>query len=197
MPKHEKKVKIDKRFKDMFTDKRFKLKYSVDKRGKPMNVTTNENLKQYYELSDSSENEQEEEGIEEEMLKSETVNNSLTKKSGPEKKPKKGSVKTLSAKEETKKEKSNIKKKKQHGEKQDTDTSDDEELTTQTVNKAGKVSVSNDKATQRRKAEKVSVTNDDKAMLRKNISKVKHKHFKICHALYCSSHFSDLDTHYN
>nr|XP_022335034.1 ESF1 homolog isoform X1 [Crassostrea virginica]XP_022335035.1 ESF1 homolog isoform X1 [Crassostrea virginica] len=191
MPKHEKKVKIDKRFKDMFTDKRFKLKYSVDKRGKPINVTTNENLKQYYELSDSSDNEQEEEGIEEEMLKSETVNNSLTKKSGPEKKQKKESVKTLSAKEENKKEKSNInKEKKQHGEKQDTDTSDDEELTTQTVNKAGKVSVSNDKATQRRKTEKVSVsnndkttqrrktekvsvTNDDKAMLRKNISKGK------------------------
>ncbi|XP_062585865.1 ESF1 homolog [Saccostrea cucullata] len=53
MSKNTQKVKIDKRFKDMFTDKRFKLKYSVDKRGKPMNTTTNENLKNYYELSDS------------------------------------------------------------------------------------------------------------------------------------------------
>lgn len=45
MLKYEKKVKIDKRFKDMFIDKRFKLKYFVDKRGKFMNVIINENLK--------------------------------------------------------------------------------------------------------------------------------------------------------
>ncbi|KAL5009090.1 hypothetical protein ScPMuIL_014671 [Solemya velum] len=54
--KEDRKVKIDKRFKPMFEDKRFKLKYTVDKRGRPVNTTTNENLKKFYELSDSSEN---------------------------------------------------------------------------------------------------------------------------------------------
>ncbi|XP_056022356.1 ESF1 homolog isoform X1 [Ostrea edulis] len=75
MPKHEKKVKIDKRFKDMFTDQRFKLKYSVDKRGKPMNVTTNENLKQYYELS-SSGDEDDEDDDEKESENEETARES-------------------------------------------------------------------------------------------------------------------------
>ncbi|XP_060581600.1 ESF1 homolog isoform X3 [Ruditapes philippinarum] len=52
MPVGQRKVKIDDRFKGMFKDKRFKLKYSVDKRGKPVNLTTDEHLKKYYELSD-------------------------------------------------------------------------------------------------------------------------------------------------
>lgn len=52
MPIGERKVKIDKRFKGMFKDRKFKLKYSVDKRGKPVNLSTNENLQRYYELSD-------------------------------------------------------------------------------------------------------------------------------------------------
>ncbi|XP_067668765.1 ESF1 homolog [Haliotis asinina] len=55
MPKNKKKVKIDKRFQSMFTDKKFKLKYSVDKRGRPIQSTTNENLKKYYELSEEDE----------------------------------------------------------------------------------------------------------------------------------------------
>ena len=65
MPKHERKVKIDKRFKDMFSDKRFKLKYSVDKRGRPANTTTNENLKKYYELSDSDDSDSDDDEEEE------------------------------------------------------------------------------------------------------------------------------------
>ncbi|CAG2186494.1 ESF1 homolog [Mytilus edulis] len=52
MPRKEKKVKIDKRFKDMFSDKKFKLKYSVDKRGRPVQTTTDENFKKYYDISD-------------------------------------------------------------------------------------------------------------------------------------------------
>ncbi|XP_052276003.1 ESF1 homolog isoform X2 [Dreissena polymorpha] len=52
VPLKERKVKIDNRFKHMFKDKRFKMKYTVDKRGRPVNLTTNENLKKYYELSD-------------------------------------------------------------------------------------------------------------------------------------------------
>ena len=35
----------------MFKDKRFKVKYSVDKRGRPTDTSTSENLKKYYELS--------------------------------------------------------------------------------------------------------------------------------------------------
>ncbi|CAK6983147.1 ESF1 homolog [Scomber scombrus] len=61
MPERERKVKIDKRFQSMFHDKRFKVKYTVDKRGKPINHTTTEDLKRFYKLSDSEEEEEEEE----------------------------------------------------------------------------------------------------------------------------------------
>ncbi|XP_019371791.1 PREDICTED: ESF1 homolog [Gavialis gangeticus] len=53
MPDKERKIKIDKRFRAMFHDKRFKLKYTVDKRGRPVNHSSTENLKRFYELSDS------------------------------------------------------------------------------------------------------------------------------------------------
>ena len=41
----QRRVKIDSRFKAMFKDKDFKLKYAVDKRGRPVNTSTNENLR--------------------------------------------------------------------------------------------------------------------------------------------------------
>ena len=44
----------------MFHDKSFKLKYSVDKRGRPVSLTTNDNLKKFYELSSESETEDKE-----------------------------------------------------------------------------------------------------------------------------------------
>ncbi|XP_041979011.1 ESF1 homolog [Aricia agestis] len=53
IPKHERKVKIDKRFQSMFSDDKFKVKYSVDKRGRPINETSTENLRKYYDLDDS------------------------------------------------------------------------------------------------------------------------------------------------
>ncbi|XP_029157183.1 ESF1 homolog [Nylanderia fulva] len=53
IPKAERKVKIDHRFKDMFKDKKFTVKYTVDKRGRPVNQTTTENLRKYYDLSSS------------------------------------------------------------------------------------------------------------------------------------------------
>ena len=59
VPKQERKVKIDKRFQGMFTDKRFKLKYSVDKRGRPENQTSGENLKKFYELEEEDKDEEE------------------------------------------------------------------------------------------------------------------------------------------
>ncbi|KAG7316043.1 hypothetical protein KOW79_020909 [Hemibagrus wyckioides] len=53
MPDMEQKVRIDKRFQSMFHDERFKLKYTVDKRGRPVNHTSTEDLKRFYKLSDS------------------------------------------------------------------------------------------------------------------------------------------------
>ena len=44
----------------MFHNKKFKIKYSVDKRGRPTNLTTSDNLKKFYELSSESENEDDE-----------------------------------------------------------------------------------------------------------------------------------------
>ncbi|CAG9562016.1 unnamed protein product [Danaus chrysippus] len=55
IPKHERKVKIDKRFQSMFSDEKFKVKYSVDKRGRPVNETSTENLRKYYELESEDE----------------------------------------------------------------------------------------------------------------------------------------------
>nr|XP_012233213.1 PREDICTED: ESF1 homolog [Linepithema humile] len=49
------KVKIDHRFKDMFKDKKFTVKYTIDKRGRPINQTTTEDLRKYYDLSSSEE----------------------------------------------------------------------------------------------------------------------------------------------
>lgn len=53
MPEKDRKVKIDKRFRAMFHDKRFKLKCAVDKRGRPVNYTSVENLRKFYALSES------------------------------------------------------------------------------------------------------------------------------------------------
>nr|XP_009672288.1 PREDICTED: ESF1 homolog [Struthio camelus australis]XP_009672289.1 PREDICTED: ESF1 homolog [Struthio camelus australis]XP_009672290.1 PREDICTED: ESF1 homolog [Struthio camelus australis] len=53
IPEEDYKVKIDKRFRAMFHDKKFKLKYTVDKRGRPVNFSSVENLRNFYALSDS------------------------------------------------------------------------------------------------------------------------------------------------
>lgn len=53
IPKHERKVKIDKRFQSMFKDEKFKVKYTVDKRGRPVNETSTENLRKYYEVDET------------------------------------------------------------------------------------------------------------------------------------------------
>lgn len=55
IPRAERKVKIDKRFQSMFKDKKFQVKYTVDKRGRPVNQTSAENLRKYYDLSSSEE----------------------------------------------------------------------------------------------------------------------------------------------
>lgn len=71
MPSREHKVKIDKRFKSMFHDERFKLKYTVDKRGRPVNQTSTEDLKRFYKLSDSEQSDEEEENEKTEKPKKE------------------------------------------------------------------------------------------------------------------------------
>lgn len=63
MPERERKVKIDKRFQSMFHDQRFKIKYTVDKRGRPVNHTSSEDLKRFYKVSDSEDEEEEEEDV--------------------------------------------------------------------------------------------------------------------------------------
>ncbi|XP_069787907.1 ESF1 homolog [Narcine bancroftii] len=55
MPEKKYKIKIDKRFQGMFHEKRFKLNCTVDKRGRPINHSTTEDLKRFYDLdSDDS-----------------------------------------------------------------------------------------------------------------------------------------------
>ncbi|XP_024872474.1 ESF1 homolog [Temnothorax curvispinosus] len=53
IPKAERKVKIDHRFKGMFKDEKFAVKYTIDKRGRPVNRTTTEDLRKFYDLSSS------------------------------------------------------------------------------------------------------------------------------------------------
>lgn len=55
VPRSQRKVKIDNRFAAMFDDKRFKLKYVMDKRGRPIHSTTSEDLKKFYAVESSSE----------------------------------------------------------------------------------------------------------------------------------------------
>lgn len=53
VPRSQRKIKIDNRFAGMFDDKRFKLKYVMDKRGRPIHSTTSEDLKKYYAVASS------------------------------------------------------------------------------------------------------------------------------------------------
>ncbi|KAJ8952407.1 hypothetical protein NQ318_014499 [Aromia moschata] len=66
IPKNERKVKIDKRFQSMFKDKQFKVKYTIDKRGRPVSHTSTEDLKRYYDISSESSSESETENEESE-----------------------------------------------------------------------------------------------------------------------------------
>ncbi|CAH1262673.1 ESF1 [Branchiostoma lanceolatum] len=63
VPNHERKVKVDKRFQGMFNDKRFKVKYQVDKRGRPINRTSKEDLRKFYEMSSTDSEEDSEEDV--------------------------------------------------------------------------------------------------------------------------------------
>lgn len=67
--KNERKVQIDKRFQSMFKSDAFKVKYSVDKRGRKISKNTSEDLERFYDLppedgTDSSSSEDESESDE-------------------------------------------------------------------------------------------------------------------------------------
>ncbi|KAJ7402543.1 hypothetical protein BTVI_85370 [Pitangus sulphuratus] len=87
MPEKERKVKIDKRFRAMFHDKKFKLRYTVDKRGRPVNFSSTENLRKFYALSESdsdlseSEEQAEEQKKQKKKKKKGTCDPSVKKKS--------------------------------------------------------------------------------------------------------------------
>uniref|UniRef100_A0A2M3Z723 Putative esf1 n=1 Tax=Anopheles braziliensis TaxID=58242 RepID=A0A2M3Z723_9DIPT len=59
LPKSEKKVKIDSRFKSMFQDERFQVKATVDKYGRPVRKSDADELKKFYELDEEDEDEEE------------------------------------------------------------------------------------------------------------------------------------------
>uniref|UniRef100_A0A2M4AHI2 Putative esf1 n=1 Tax=Anopheles triannulatus TaxID=58253 RepID=A0A2M4AHI2_9DIPT len=60
LPKSEKKVKIDSRFKSMFQDERFQVKATVDKYGRPLRRADTDELKKFYELDEDEEEDEEE-----------------------------------------------------------------------------------------------------------------------------------------
>lgn len=65
-PKSVRKVKIDKRFQSLFTDKRFQVQYTVDKRGRHVNQSSQENFRKYYEISSDDESSEDSESSKEE-----------------------------------------------------------------------------------------------------------------------------------
>uniref|UniRef100_A0A0K8W1R9 ESF1 n=1 Tax=Bactrocera latifrons TaxID=174628 RepID=A0A0K8W1R9_BACLA len=62
IPMTQRKVKIDKRFQGMFTDNKFKVKYTVDKYGRRINKSNADDLRKYYELNSSDTETDEDEG---------------------------------------------------------------------------------------------------------------------------------------
>ncbi|XP_055636779.1 ESF1 homolog [Toxorhynchites rutilus septentrionalis] len=55
IPRAEKKVKIDKRFRSMFSDERFNVKQTVDKYGRKIKQGDSEELRKYYDVESSAE----------------------------------------------------------------------------------------------------------------------------------------------
>uniref|UniRef100_A0A8C1GNN2 ESF1, nucleolar pre-rRNA processing protein, homolog (S. cerevisiae) n=1 Tax=Cyprinus carpio TaxID=7962 RepID=A0A8C1GNN2_CYPCA len=62
MPSREHKVKIDKRFKSMFHDERFKLKYTVDKRGRPDEDEEDDGVEESEDEEEADEDDESESG---------------------------------------------------------------------------------------------------------------------------------------
>ncbi|XP_033830621.1 ESF1 homolog [Periophthalmus magnuspinnatus] len=83
MPEKQNKVKIDKRFRSMFHDERFRVKQTVDKRGRPVQHSTKEDLRKFYQLSESEEDEDKEDEDKEEEDKEEEDDDKHKKKTKP------------------------------------------------------------------------------------------------------------------
>lgn len=59
IPKKESKIKVDERFQDLLND-RFNLKFQIDKYGRKLNKKPSDDLKKFYELTDSDDDDDEE-----------------------------------------------------------------------------------------------------------------------------------------
>lgn len=85
-PTRKRKVKIDRRFQSMFTDSAFQVKYSVDKRGRRLSKSPNEDLNKFYHVSSSDESESEVEDLpsltreEESLVKKKLISEKTRKK---------------------------------------------------------------------------------------------------------------------
>lgn len=103
MPERERKIKIDKRFQSMFHDQRFKVKYTVDKRGRPINHSSTEDLKRFYKLSDTEDEEDEEDARSKKAAAKDKKKKRVKEKvseAGEEKEPERG-VRVVEEGEET------------------------------------------------------------------------------------------------
>lgn len=78
VPKADRKVKIDKRFQSIFNDKRFKVKYTIDKRGRPLHGSTTDDFKKFYHMSDDEKDDTESEQNSSDDVTSESVSDEHT-----------------------------------------------------------------------------------------------------------------------
>lgn len=67
IPRAEKKVKIDKRFQSMFDDERFNVKQTVDKYGRKVKQGNSDELRKYYDVESSGEEDEDGDGDPEEV----------------------------------------------------------------------------------------------------------------------------------
>ncbi|KAI9560938.1 hypothetical protein GHT06_011894 [Daphnia sinensis] len=95
VPASTRKVVVDKRFNAMFKDRQFKLKYAVDKRGKPTNLTSTEQLKDFYEIESEGSDEENNGDADEEDLNSDVEKETEIKDHENHEKAKKPTIPTL------------------------------------------------------------------------------------------------------
>ncbi|KAF7488974.1 ESF1 -like protein [Sarcoptes scabiei] len=84
IPKKKSKVKIDKRFKSMFTEERFTLKYPMDKRGHQQKHLLTEYYNKFYQIDEDGKDDDERNEKEiNEKQSTENLDNSSRKREGP------------------------------------------------------------------------------------------------------------------
>ena len=163
MKKQHHKVKIDNRFKGMFTDKRFKVKYMVDKRGRPVQTSSTDHLREYYHLSSSDDEATDGSGDEDEEVRlgKEGVNADEKKTEKPKEKKKekrdREKLKVVDRKKkvkgvEIKTKKKNVKDKLDDEIGDDEDVSDEDEMQNKRKIAAPKTTVVKDSQKQKKKS---------------------------------------------